>query len=70
MGQKTFNSREQMLEFRLMLERYKMFVGMAMMFKVEADKIQSMLQTFSNILEVPIDKELKFDFDNLTVSWD
>lgn len=59
-----------MLEFRLMLERYKMFVGMAMMFKVEADKIQSMLQTFSNILEVPIDKELKFDFDNLTVSWD
>lgn len=70
MGQKTFNSREQMLEFRLMLERYKMLVGMAMTFKVEADKIQSMLQTFSSILEVPVDKELKFDFDNLTVSWD
>lgn len=70
MGQKKFDNREQMVEFRLALERAKTTILLAMAFQAEAQKVQQALQSLSQMLGIPVDKNLNFDYENLTVSWE
>lgn len=69
MAEKKFDNIDQMIEFWVALERYKILVSLAMMVQMEVKKHQQLIQSFSQILNIPCDKELKFDFKNLTVSW-
>jgi hypothetical protein len=70
MGQKTFNTTQELAQVVLKLSEYQAWLNLVMMFQADLQKKQEVLNFVLTQLGIPIDKPLKIDWENKTISWE
>jgi hypothetical protein len=70
MGQKTFNTTQELAQVVLKLSEYQAWLNLVMTFQADLQKKQEILNFVLTQLGIPIDKPLKIDWENKTISWE